>query len=92
MDVLIYVANCLFLLAYAVRDMLQLRILAALAAACLVVFFASRGEPLIEAVCWNAFFALLNTVLAARLGWQRHRAASATPSASAGNPTTDVGT
>jgi len=59
MDALIYVANGLFLLSYAVRDMLHLRVLAALAALCLVAYFATRPEPLVEAVFWNALFALL---------------------------------
>ena len=75
MDLLIYLANGLLLLSYSVRDMLQLRVLAALAGALLVAYFATRPEPLLEAVFWNGFFGLLNLGLAAQLAWQRHRAA-----------------
>jgi len=56
MGALIYVANGLFLLSYAVRDMLHLRVLAALAALCLVAYFGTQPEPLIEVVFWNASY------------------------------------
>lgn len=75
MDALIYVANGLFLLSYAVRDMLHLRVLAILASLCLVAYFSTRPEPLIEPVFWNAFFAVLNLVLATRMLWRRRRPA-----------------
>ncbi len=79
MDLLIYVANGLLLLSYSVRDMLQLRVLAALAGALLVAYFATRPEPLLEAVFWNGFFGLLNLGLAAHLAWQRRRLARRPP-------------
>lgn len=84
MDVLIYMANGLFLMSYAVRDMLHLRLLAVLASLCLVVYFATRPEPLVEAVFWNAFFAVLNLVLATRMLWRRRR------SATTGDPFTEA--
>lgn len=77
MGALIYVANGLFLLSYAARDMLHLRVLAALAALCLVAYFGTRPEPLVEAVFWNAFFAQLNMVLVVRELMQRRRSAAA---------------
>lgn len=73
MGALIYVANGLFLLSYSVRDMLHLRVLAALAALFLVAYFGTRPEPLVEAVFWNALFALLNIVLAVRELVKRRR-------------------
>ena len=73
MDALIYIANALFLLSYSVRDMLSLRVLAALASSCLVLYFATRPAPLLEAVFWNAFFALLNIVLASAVAVERAR-------------------
>lgn len=85
MDALIFVANGLFLASYAVRDMLHLRVLAALAAVCLVVYFGTRSEPLVEAMCWNGFFALLNIVLAVRMLMQRRRTTPAPP-ADEGSP------
>ena len=62
MDALIYAANFLYLLSYAVRDILHLRILTIVAACCLVVYFYTRAEPLMTVVYWNLFFVALNAV------------------------------
>lgn len=62
MDVLIYIANGLYLLSYGVRDILYLRLLTVTAASCLAVYFATRPQPLMEVVYWNVLFILLNTM------------------------------
>lgn len=67
MDALIYVANGLYLMAYTVRDILHLRLLSVTAALCLMGYFASRPEPMLEVVCWNGVFLVLNLVQIARL-------------------------
>lgn len=67
MDVLIYIANFLYLGAYFVREMLLLRLFSLLAALCLVGYFASRPDPLTTVIAWNLVFASLNLVHLLRL-------------------------
>ena len=66
MDALIYVANGLYLLSYAVRDILYLRLLTVVAACCLATYFYNQAEPLMTVVYWNMFFIALNV---AQLSW-----------------------
>ena len=66
MDILIYVANGLYLSSYLVRDILYLRSLTIVAIVCLMLYFASRPEPLMEVVYWNGLFLVLN---AGQLGY-----------------------
>ena len=78
MDAFLYVANGLNLLSYTVRDILHLRLLTLASVSCLALYFGSRPEPLVEVVCWNLVFLLLNTVhlgriLRHRYGWRRLR-------------------
>lgn len=80
MDTLIYVANCLYLLSYLVRDILQLRLITVTAVVCLALYFASRPEPLMEVVYWNLVFLTLNLAQIARLLWARRDAGVVTPS------------
>lgn len=66
MDMLINAANVLYVFAYFTRDMVRLRILTLIAAACLIAYFVTRPEVLWTVVAWNAFFFVLNL---GQLGW-----------------------
>lgn len=67
MDMLINAANVLYVIAYFTTDMLRLRVLTLIAAACLIGYFATRPEPLWTVVMWNLFFFGLNIVQLTRL-------------------------
>ena len=67
MDMLINIANALYVIAYFTTNMLRLRVLTLVAAACLATYFATRPEPLWTVVGWNIFFLLLNLWQVARL-------------------------
>lgn len=73
MDILVYAANILYLIAYLVEDILHLRVLTIVAACCLVTYFYSQAEPLMTVVCWNLFFVALNGVQLSRILWTRYR-------------------
>ena len=60
MELLINLANVLYLLSYFVRDMLRLRLLTVVAAMCLTTYFYFLPEPLMVAVYWNLGFIGLN--------------------------------
>ena len=60
MELLIYVANMLYLVSYAVRDILHLRILTIIATSCLAVYFYNQAQPMMTVVYWNIFFMALN--------------------------------
>ncbi len=70
-DLLIHAANVLYLFAFMVRDILWLRTLTVIAAACLVRYFYYRPEPLMTPIYWNLVFAALNIYWIARLLWER---------------------
>ena len=74
MDVLINVANILYVIAYFTLDMLRLRLLTVTAAACLAVYFYCQPTPMLNVVAWNVFFVLLNLTQIARLLARRERA------------------
>lgn len=67
MDILIYVANTLYVIAYFTTSILRLRVLSLFAAACLAAYFASRPDPLWTVVGWNVFFLSLNAWQLTRL-------------------------
>jgi len=67
MDMLINAANILYVSAYFTTDLLRLRLLTVVAAACLIGYFASRPEPLWTVVAWNVLFLLLNLGQLARI-------------------------
>jgi hypothetical protein len=71
MELLIYFANMLYLVAYAVRDILHLRMLTIVATCCLAVYFYNQPQPMMTVVYWNVFFLLLNAVQLGRLYWER---------------------
>ena len=67
MEFLIYFANMLYLAAYAVRDILSLRMLTIVATSCLAVYFYSQPQPMMTVVYWNLFFMGLNAVQLGRI-------------------------
>jgi hypothetical protein len=74
MELLINAANILYVVAYFTTDLLRLRVMTLLAAACLVTYFASQPEPLWNVVAWNLFFLALNLVQLTRLMLMRRAA------------------
>ena len=60
-ELLIHIANVLYLFAFMVRDILWLRILTVVAASCLIPYFYFRPEPLMTPIYWNLAFTALNT-------------------------------
>jgi hypothetical protein len=70
-DLLIHAANVLYLFAFMVRDILWFRILAVVAAACLIPYFFFRPEPLMASIYWNLAFTTLNIYWICRLLLER---------------------
>jgi CRP-like cAMP-binding protein len=70
-DLLIHAANVLYLFAFMVRDILWLRILTIVAAACLIPYFYFRPEPLMTPIYWNLVFTALNIYWICRLLLER---------------------
>jgi hypothetical protein len=66
-DILIHVANVLYLFAYMVRDMLWLRVLTVVGAFCLMPFYYFRTEPLMAPLYWTLLFTALNLYWIVRL-------------------------
>jgi hypothetical protein len=71
MELLVYVANALYLVAYAVRDILHLRMLTIVATCCLAVYFYNQVQPMMTVVYWNIFFVALNTIQLGRIYRER---------------------
>jgi len=71
MELLIYFANMLYLVAYAVRDIMHLRMLTIVATCCLAVYFYNQAQPMMTVVYWNIFFLLLNAAQLGRIYWER---------------------
>jgi hypothetical protein len=71
MEILINMANVLYVIGYFTMDMLRLRILTVAAACCLAVYFYSQPVPMLNVVAWNIFFILLNLAQIARIVWSR---------------------
>ena len=67
MNVLINAANVLFMVGYFTTDMLRLRLLSVVATSCVVVYFYSQPEPLMNVVAWNVVFLVLNLVQLAQM-------------------------
>jgi len=70
-ELLIHGANLLYLFAFMVRDILWLRILTVVAAACLIPYFYFRPDPLMTPIYWNLVFTALNLFWIARLCLER---------------------
>lgn len=67
MEFLINGANILYVAAYFTTNLLRLRLLTMVAAACLCLYFLLQPVPLYNVVAWNLFFLALNTVQVTRL-------------------------
>jgi hypothetical protein len=84
MDMLINAANVLYVFAYFTKDMVRLRCLTLVAAACLIAYFVSRPEPLWTVVAWNTFFLVLNLFQLGRLLLANRDSAAMSQSSAAG--------
>ena len=70
-DLLIHAANVLYLFAFMVRDILWFRILAVVAAVCLISYFFFRPDPLMASIYWNLVFTAVNVYWIGRLLLER---------------------
>ncbi len=70
-DVLVHLANALFLVSYLVRDILWLRALCTGAAACLAVAFYRMAPTAWALLCWQLVFIVINGVQIALLLQER---------------------
>ncbi|MEM7194268.1 MAG: cyclic nucleotide-binding domain-containing protein [Pseudomonadota bacterium] len=57
-----FTANIIYCIAYAVRDILWLRILTIIAAACTYPYFYLQAEPLWSAIFWQSAFLIINLI------------------------------
>ena len=93
MDIMIHVANVLYLLSYLMRDILWLRAFTVIAAVCLVSYFFFRPDPLMPAIYWNLLFTSLNIYWIWRLLLERRPVRlkrGGTPTSPTGLPITDA--
>ncbi|WP_457153090.1 hypothetical protein [Mesorhizobium sp. P5_C1] len=72
MEILINMANIMYVVAYFTLDILRLRMLTTAAAICLAVYFYSQPAPLMNVVGWNVFFVLLNLIQIGRILTSRY--------------------
>ena len=72
-ELLVNLANVLYVIAYFTLDMLRLRLLTVTAAVCLAIYFYSQPVPMLNVVAWNVVFILLNLSQIARLTVGRRR-------------------
>lgn len=75
MDLLINLANVLYIVAYFTADLLRLRLLTLAAAGCLAVYFFNQPVPMLNVVAWNLAFMGLNLWQLARIVLARRAAA-----------------
>lgn len=75
MEPLLTLANLFYVLAYFVRPALWLRGLSLAGTTCLIVYFYSLPEPLMQVVYWNSAFALINMAWIGRLLFSREKSA-----------------
>ena len=67
MDMLVTLANTLYVVAYFTTNLLRLRVLTVSAAACLAIYFYNQPVPMLNVVGWNLFFIALNLVQITRI-------------------------
>ena len=67
LDVLISVANVIYLFSYSVRDILWLRILTVVGALLLLPYYYLQPVPLWAAIAWNLVFIAINVFWIAKL-------------------------
>jgi hypothetical protein len=60
MEILINLANVLYIMSYFAKDPLRFRVLTIIAASCLVIYFLLQPELSVTIVYWNVFFIMLN--------------------------------
>ncbi len=71
MEALVYTANCMYVAAYFMTDMLRMRLLSVVAACCLATYFYLQPQPMLTVVGWNLVFVLLNLTQIGRIMWRR---------------------
>jgi hypothetical protein len=71
LDILIHVANILYLIAFMVRDILWLRIMTVAASCFLLPYFYFQPTPLLAPIYWNLAFTVLNIYWIVRLTLER---------------------
>jgi hypothetical protein len=67
MDILINLANVIYVVAYFTTNIVRLRVLTLVAATCLAFYFFNQPVPMLNVVAWNVGFILLNLVQLLRL-------------------------
>lgn len=67
MDILINLANLLYVVAYFTSDMVRLRLLTLLAGTCLATYFLNQPTPMLNVVAWNVGFVVLNLIQLSRI-------------------------
>ena len=67
MEILINLANLIYVVAYFTTDMVRLRVLTLVAAVCLATYFFNQPVPMLTVVAWNIAFIALNLVQLLRL-------------------------
>jgi hypothetical protein len=67
MEILINLANVLYVVAYFTNNILRLRVLTLVAAICLAFYFGNQPTPMLNVVAWNIAFIALNLIHLARL-------------------------
>ena len=60
MDILINLANVLYVVAYFTNNIVRLRVLSLVAAICLATYFVNQPVPMLNVVAWNLAFIALN--------------------------------
>lgn len=73
MELLVNVANVLYVIAYFTTDLIRLRILTLIAAGCLATYFFCQPVPMLNVVAWNLAFIALNLWQLARITVGRKR-------------------
>ncbi len=73
MEILVYMANGMYLASYFMKEMLHLRMLTVAAALCLSAYFYFQPEPMMTVVSWNLFFVALNVFQITRIVIARGR-------------------
>lgn len=74
LDVLVNVANVIYLFSYSVRDIFWLRVLTVLGISFLMPYYYLQSSPLWAPIGWNTFFLCINFYWIARLLMERRPA------------------
>lgn len=72
MDILINLANVLYVVAYFTTNIVRLRVLTLVAASCLALYFLNQPVPMLNVVAWNVGFIMLNLFQLLRLLRRRY--------------------